>query len=109
MTQHQDEKRALVMFRSIRKLACVALLGVVGLGLAGQSAQAGGYGYGYGHSHGGYGYYLKPVVTYNYIQQPYTKAFTIYDDYGCEKIIYKTFYKTVAVPVTSYVKVAYGY
>lgn len=95
---------------SIRKLACVALLGLAGLGLAGQSAQAGGYGYGggYGHGYGG-GYYLKPVVTYKYVQEPYTKAVTIYDDYGCEKIVYQTFYRTVTIPVTTYVKVAYGY
>ena len=96
------------MFRSIRKLACVALLGLVGIGFASQAAQAGGYGYGYGGGYGG-GYYLKPVVTYNYIEQPYTKAITVYDDYGCARIVYKTFYKTVAVPVTTYVKVAYGY
>lgn len=93
------------MFRSITRLACVAALGLVGFGFAGQSAQAGGYGYGYGY-HAPQCYY-KEVVTYKYVSQPYTKYVTVYDDYGCAQVVAKTFYHDVQIPVTTLVKVCY--
>ena len=88
------------MFASIRTLACVAALGFVAL--AG-SVQAGGYG------HGGYGpnCYYKEVITYKIVSEPYTKRVTVYDDYGCARVILKTFYRDIQVPVKTLVKVCY--
>lgn len=92
------------MFTSLRRLACIAALGLVGLGLS-SSAQAGGYDYGYG------GYapqcYYKEVITYKIISEPYTKYITVYDSYGCAQVVAKTFYHDIQIPVKSYVKVCY--
>jgi hypothetical protein len=46
-------------------------------------------------------------VTYVVKEVPYTLPITLYDHCGEPYTAYKTYYKTVQVPVVSYVKVAY--
>lgn len=90
------------MLRSIRRLACIALLGTATVGLS-ASAQAG---YGYGHYHGPHCYY-KEVIAYKLISEPYVKLITVFDSYGYPQTIEKTFLRQVQVPVTTLVKVCY--
>lgn len=110
--------------KTVKMLVATAVLGTAAL--FGSTAFAGGFGHGhighighvghgghYGHNHGyaprvvHQSYYLKKVVSYEARQEPYTKLIVEYDAYGCEVKRLVTLYRTIEVPVVSYVKVWY--
>ena len=96
------------MFRKLRNVLGIAALACGVCGIA-ASAQAGGYGSGNhgGYGHGGYHCHYKQVVSYRYHQEAYVKHVTVYDDYGCARSVPKTFYRSVQVPFTQWVKVCH--
>jgi len=50
---------------------------------------------------------LKPVVTYRFQKRSFTHFVTRYDNYGRPYRVRKVCYKTIQVPVTTWVRVCY--
>ncbi len=89
---------------SLKKIA-IAAVAAAGLSFAAGSADAGHYGcdYGYGDSD----YYVQRVVTYDYDRIADYHYVTRYTDCGVPYQVRVLHVRTVAVPVVSYVRVAY--
>ncbi len=89
---------------SLKKIVFAAVA-VAGLSFAAGSADAGHYGcdYGYGYND----YYVQRIVTYDYDRIADYHDHTRYTDCGVPYQVRVLHTRTVAVPVVSYVRVAY--
>ncbi len=106
------------MFSKITLALAVAAAGLAGSAALPQSASANdGYGYGYGHAYDqGYGYehlqhatQHKVVVTYVYKQILVKKKVVLYHPCGTPYYVWKTYYKTIKVPVYKKVPICWGH
>lgn len=94
----------------MKTLKTIALAGILGVAAfaTGTVAEAGSGCSGYSHAtYRAPSYSLKKVVTYKYAKQAYRKRCVSYDHCGDIVVTYKIAYRTVKVPVVSYVKVWY--